>query len=156
MASRELGKEIIETVGVENAKEVRTENIENVEKKKDEEKCRNDSYGLQHCAAVEGTVNRGAEVCDDENCFTWNAFSNHLENVFELETGSVLHENVNLVLADPPLRTRSVRRQLSSDYDVMWKKNKKNETRLVGSVKAPGAHGRTFCTYVVFVTERGT
>lgn len=85
-----------------------------------------------------------------EYCLVWDALFSYLDDKYELGTGSFLSKKVNLVLADQPYTTRSVRIQLSSAHDVFSKRNKGDVVRLMGSVRASGTHGHLFCLHVHF------
>lgn len=65
---------------------------------------------------------------------------NELEDLLELETGSALHQNVNLLLADLECSTCSGRGQVSSALGGFCKESTEDAVRLMSNVAPSGAH----------------
>lgn len=65
-----------------------------------------------------------------------------LEDQHDRETGSVLISKVELVRADLFYPSRTARGQGGAAHDVFSKTEMEDEVRLMGSVVAPGAHGK--------------
>lgn len=63
------------------------------------------------------------------------------EDLCELETGPVLHQDMNLVQQAPLYNTRKEWSQTSSTQDVFCEKNTKNSVRFMSGSMASGAHG---------------
>lgn len=72
-----------------------------------------------------------------------------LEALHELQTGSPLPQNENLVLADPPYRIRSARGQTKSADDVFCKDDTEDAMRFLRDLMASGAHSHTFFPQVM-------
>lgn len=85
-----------------------------------------------------------------ECCFVDDTSFNELDNLHDLERGSALHQNVNVVLDDPPYITCSVRSQISSAHCVFCKDNFEDAVELMRKAVARGAQGHIFCSYLMF------
>lgn len=73
-----------------------------------------------------------------------------LKYEYKLETGLVLAEGMDLLLADLPYSTRDVRNQSSSAHNVFSKKSMKNLVMPMGSVMAFQAHNHILCWDLLF------
>lgn len=71
-----------------------------------------------------------------EYCFVKSINANALEDLDEPDTSSAMHQNVNLMLADPPSSTRKARGQASSTHDVLCKKIIEDAERFMSSLRA--------------------
>lgn len=74
----------------------------------------------------------------------------NLEDEYELETSSVLTENVNLLLTDPAYNTRVLQNQSNYAHEVVSKRYRENAFREMRNVVAPRAHGHRFCLNLMF------
>lgn len=83
-------------------------------------------------------------VAARECCFIKNTSLQELQDMHELETDSVSHRNVNLMLADPPYSTCSALGQAPSAHDVFRKENIENALIFMSNVMAPEAHNHLF------------
>lgn len=55
------------------------------------------------------------------------------------------------MLVSPPYHTRSARGHTNSAHGVFWKEGMDSIVKLMSSVTASGAHGRMFCSDLVFL-----
>lgn len=85
-----------------------------------------------------------------EYCFLRYTSFNEAEKLRELEMGSALHCNVNLVLAEPLYSIRSARGQAGSSYDVFCKEKIENPLWFMSNVMAPRAQDHILCTDLMF------
>lgn len=76
-----------------------------------------------------------------EYCVVKDTSFNELENLHDLETGSALHQNTTLVLADTRDSTCSAQGQMNYAHDAICREEIEDAVRLMGSVMAFGAHG---------------
>lgn len=79
-------------------------------------------------------------------CSSQDTSSSSLKHDHKLKTGSILTENVKLILSDPQYSTHSACGQSSFGQDVFWKRDTENAASLVGSVVALGMHGHILCS----------
>lgn len=149
--SKELKMEKTKKRKTENTNEVRTKNIEEMEKEVKEDSivdtAPTGSGAAQPEAEPEIEMLRSAM---EKYCFVRDTLFNDLEDKYELDTRSVLTEEANLVLAHPRYSICSARGQPNSAHDVFLNKKMADAVRLVGSMKAPAAHGHVFRPDLVF------
>lgn len=71
-------------------------------------------------------------------CLIRDSSFNDLKDDCILQTGSVLTENVNLVLASPPYNSRRAQGRSRPAYEVFLKSSAEDVVKLVASVITPG------------------
>lgn len=69
-----------------------------------------------------------------EYCVVKDTSFNELEDLHKLEIGSTLHQNVNLLLADPLSNTRNARGQASSTHDVLSKEDVNDAVKFMSNI----------------------
>lgn len=69
------------------------------------------------------------KIATKEYCFVKDTAFNEPEFLHELETSSVLQQNMNLMLAKPPKNTRSARVLASSDHVIFAKRTSRTMCR---------------------------
>lgn len=76
---------------------------------------------------------------------------NELEDLYDLDDGSALHQNVNLLLANLLYSTRSAWIQANSDHDVFCEKDTQDSVRSLSKVMGPGVRDHTLCSDLIFL-----
>lgn len=79
-----------------------------------------------------------------------NTYINEREDPHELQIGSALHQNVNLILADSPYSTPSAQGQASSAHIFFCKRDMENTVGGMSNVIVSGSQGHMFHFEVKF------
>lgn len=79
-------------------------------------------------------------------CFVGRTSFSDLEDEYDLKTGSVLTNKINLVLADSLYNTRSALCQSKSAHEGFSKRELENAVRLMSNVLFSGVHGNLLCS----------
>lgn len=85
-----------------------------------------------------------------EYCCITNTSFNGLHDLGEPETGSAVHQDVNLMLGDPAYSTCSARGQASSTHNVFCKDNIENAVRFISNFMTSVAQGPIFRSGLVY------
>lgn len=84
-----------------------------------------------------------------EFCLVKDTSFSELGDVRELDRGSALRQNVNLVLNDPPYSTRSTRYQVKAAHDEFFQEYFQNAARIMSTLMAPRGHDHFFRSNVL-------